>query len=396
MPTIRSLIRLVSAVSLTLTAMAQTPLQITNITRQAASNAVTVQWRGGQGPYLLRTSQELLTWSDQGEPATGRSRQLAAFGPRSFYRVADLNPTNLYGLLFGLIQTDQGEFGGIFARHRLKSRLWLYKTTGAPHTSATYRPTNYWGKLLANFQTHSNGQVQTWTGPLENLGTVTTPGNARTMTITWTNGAGPAQRIFSLSFVFPYNINTSRANSGTTAPNASDPMMTLRCAYATAVKELNFGTTSLSDTTMDSTVMYQLDPANASAPWLTRDYVVAKNGVRVSLHYLEGLPLIEGNSPFIWKTFILDRWLSPSTAGGGSLPTFSTDSYFSRTLLPGHHNFVETVLLEPALDPALSSATRAALSAANIRYLYTFKDHDIGLSDDDIRYIGFDNTVRSP
>lgn len=89
-------------------------------------------------------------------------------------------------------------------------------------------------------------------------------------------------------------------------------------------------------------------------------------------------------------------WLSPTSAGGGSLPAFSTDSYFSRTLLPGHHNFIEIVLLEPALDPALSEATRTALAAANIRYVYTFKDIAIGMSPDDIRYFGFDNTIRFP
>jgi hypothetical protein len=85
-----------------------------------------------------------------------------------------------------------------------------------------------------------------------------------------------------------------------------------------------------------------------------------------------------------------------SKLGGGSLPAFSTDSYFSRTLKPGHHNFFEIVLLEPALDPALSEATRHALAAANIRHVYTYKDIAIGLSADTIRYFGFDNTIRFP
>jgi hypothetical protein len=114
------------------------------------------------------------------------------------------------------------------------------------------------------------------------------------------------------------------------------------------------------------------------------------------LKYQEGFPLHEGSPPWIIKTLPLDRWLAPTTAGGGSLPAFSTDSYFSRTLKPGHHNFVEVVLIEPALDPALSEVSRRALTEANIRYVYTFKDLDIGMGQDDIRFIGFDYKVRTP
>jgi hypothetical protein len=129
---------------------------------------------------------------------------------------------------------------------------------------------------------------------------------------------------------------------------------------------------------------------------LAQNYRVSVKGVEVNLHFIEGYPLYQGEPPWILKTYLLDRWLSPTIGGGGSLPAFSTDSYFSRTLKPGHHNFWEVVLLEPALDPALSEATRAALAAANIRYIYTYKDIAIGMSSDDIRYFGFDHTIRVP
>jgi len=97
----------------------------------------------------------------------------------------------------------------------------------------------------------------------------------------------------------------------------------------------------------------------------------------------------------IWKTAILDRWLSPTVAGG-VLPSFRTDSYFSQTLLPGHHSFTETMLLEPALDPSLSEAVRAELAARNIRWIYAFKDLMLGISPDEIRLCGFDWSVRAP
>jgi hypothetical protein len=187
-------------------------------------------------------------------------------------------------------------------------------------------------------------------------------------------------------------VNTAR----TAAPQPSDPDYELRCTRATAEPELDGGTMTLASATVDTVGLYQLDPDNANLSFPpARQYRVTDRGAHVDLHFQEGLPLMEGFPPFIFKTFILDRWLSPST-GGGTLPAFSTDSYFSRTMLPGHHNFVETVLLEPALDPALAETTRAALQAANIRYIYTFKDLDIGVSPDDIRCFGFDNSVRDP
>jgi hypothetical protein len=121
--------------------------------------------------------------------------------------------------------------------------------------------------------------------------------------------------------------------------------------------------------------------------------------VQVNLHFFESFPLYQGSPPWILKTLLLDRWLSPTTAGGGSLPAFSTDSYFSRTLLPGHHNFYEMVLIEPGLDPTLPETTRRALIQANIRYVYTGKDLagvTIGGDSDDIRYFGFDHSARVP
>jgi hypothetical protein len=41
----------------------------------------------------------------------------------------------------------------------------------------------------------------------------------------------------------------------------------------------------------------------------------------------------------------------------------------SQTYSPGHHNFTETFLFEPALDPEVSAAQRSELEAAGIRQL---------------------------
>jgi hypothetical protein len=268
--------------------------------------------------------------------------------------------------------------------------MWLYQTKGPPHTSASYTPADYWRKLRVNYQYHDEGLVRTWTGVLESLGAVDIPASRR-MTVTWSRGTGAALQTFVLTMDFPYDVNANR----TAVPLPSDPGYELKCTYATARPELDLFEMRMINGTEDSVLLYQLDTDTVPG-WPERNYRVNKNGAEVNLHFIEGLPLLQGSPPFIWKTLILDRWLSPATGGGGSLPTFSTDSYFTRTLLPGHHNFFEIVLIEPALDPALSEATRHALSVANIRYIYTYKDLDLGISPDDIRYFGHDDTIREP
>lgn len=358
-------------------------------TRAAA--AVTLDWQGGYGPFVVETSNDLLAWSEQGGPAAGRSRTLAAFARRGFLRIVDLNPANLHGQSFGLLQTSQGETGALLGRHRLKTRLWLHQTKGAPHTSPSFTALEFWRKLLVNWQSHHAGTVHTRTGSLESLGTVATP-TTQQLTITWTDGAGPARRSFLLTLAFPYSVTATRTG---TLP--SDPTCTLQCTYATAQPELDLYQMTLTDTTVDTTTLVQLDPANPTQPTSAQQkFRVSKNGASLDFQFLEGLPLMQGSPPMIFKTLLLDRWLAPTTVGGGGLPAFSTDSDFSRTLRPGHHNFNEAMLVEPALDPALAESTRAALAAANIRYIYAFKDLLINIDPDDIRLIGFDRTIREP
>ena len=369
--------------------------QVTAPTVTRSQNTTTLEWTGGHGPFVIETSQDGVVWSAQGDPVPTRTISLPGFASSALYRVTDLDPDARHGTFIGQILTDQGEFGELFSRHRLKTRLWLYTTKNVPHTSPSFTAADYFLKLIVVRQYLESGRVRTWTGPLESLGTIAKPTSSK-ITIRWTEDDGADQRAFTLSLDFPY----SHAATRTAAPLASDPDYTLACSYATPQPELDFDGTYLfvsRKTTSESTALYQLDPANGSGPFPPpRQYTIRHRGAEVSLHFIEGLPLIQGDPPFIWKTFILDRWLSPTTAGGGSLPPFSTDSWFARTLRPGHHNFVEYVLIEPGLDPALSEATRAALAAANIRYVYTFKDLDIGTNSQEILYIGYDDSMRTP
>lgn len=103
-------------------------MKIAGITRLPES--VGVQWQGGKGPYLVESSGDLLHWSSQGDPVEGTGHTLVNYRQGAFFRVLDLDPAAQHGAFFGLIQSEQGEFGNLLARHRLKSRWWLYKPRG--------------------------------------------------------------------------------------------------------------------------------------------------------------------------------------------------------------------------------------------------------------------------
>lgn len=367
--------------------IAAQPVSLTEITR--AATTVTLDWQGGSGPHLLQSSPNLTEWSDEGEPVSGDTLTLAAGRTSAFYRVRDLGAEAALGPFYGLVQTAQGEHGELFGRHRLKSRWWLYRPPG----TLSKVPATFFRQLILHYQFLEDGRVTTFAGPLESLGTVATPGNASQLTVAWTRGSGAARQRFTLTLDFTYNVTTAR----TAEPKPSDPDWTLTCVYDTPQPEPRIYEMTQASTTRDTINLIQLSPPPDPWPsWSTRDYTVSLRDVHVSLKYREGDYLYQGDPVWILKTLVLHDWIAPAVAGGGSLPGFSTDSYFSRTHFPGHHNFFEVVLIEPAVDPALGETTRAALAAANIRWIYTFKDIAIGMSPDDVVFVGFDHTLRRP
>ncbi len=352
---------------------------------------VVLTWQPSHPPYLVETSPDLAAWGDRGDLLDFAAATLAAHRAAAFYRVRHLNPADELGPFYGLIQTDQGEGWAPLGRHRLKSRWWLYRPQGA--TSPV--PATFFRQLRVFYQHRAGGRVATFAGRLEELGAIASP-KADVLAVSWADGAGAERRDFTLTLDFPYDVSTPRAIE----PLPSDPYYTLDCRYATPQPELEDWSMTISPTTTDQAELVQLAPPEAilkalGMPQPQRDYSVTAGGLTVTHSYLEGLPLYQGQVGGIMiLTWMLDHWTAPTTVAGAQLPAFATDSHFARTLLPHHHNFAESALVEPALDPALAEATLAGLRAANVRYVYTTKDLMLGLNSDAIYLIGFDDSVR--
>ena len=94
----------------------------------------------------------------------------------------------------------------------------------------------------------------------------------------------------------------------------------------------------------------------------------------------------------IIKTFPLAAWDHTTITGLTTSPLVLTDD-FAQTYAPGHHNFTEVFLFEPALDPGITPEQRAELEAANIRMIHVFHDRALGFGDT-IRVLGFDGAFR--
>lgn len=355
-----------------------------------ASNVVTLAWEGTWPPYLVQTSSNLLDWCDQGDLLNGTATgALAAARAEACYRVRHLNPTNELGDFYGLVQTEQGEGGEPLGRHRLKSRWWLFKPQGTLSNS----PAAFFRQLIVFYQHAEGAGVATFAGRLDALGAVATPGDADLLTVAWTNGAGQDRRSCLLTLDFPYKVNAVRAQ----APLPSDPFYHLQCVYDVPQPELDPYEWRMVTTATDQVYLAELAPADTNS-YMTpmQSYAVVAGGMKVAHAYWDGLPLWEGSPPMVFKTYILDRWTAPSWVSGGGLPAFGTDSYFARTMLPGHHNFFESVLIEPARDPAINESVREALRAANVQYIHTQHYFYEGMGTDEIRFIGFDGAIHAP
>jgi hypothetical protein len=94
----------------------------------------------------------------------------------------------------------------------------------------------------------------------------------------------------------------------------------------------------------------------------------------------------------IIKTLPLAAWERTTITGLTTTPLVLT-SDFAQTYAPGHHNFTETFLFEPALDPNVTAEQRAELATADIRLIHVFHDRDLG-GPNIVRVIGFDGKAR--
>ncbi|KYG07081.1 hypothetical protein BE21_31185 [Sorangium cellulosum] len=257
--------------------------------------------------------------------------------------------------------TFQGEFGDVFANHRLKVRARL-----SPK-SAFLTPEALGATLFedAALDYLSSGSVATLTGSPAAWPGATHTYADQTATDAFVDGDGASAVTFALA--------TSAVPE--LLPPSVGPLVALRdfglevrAEYATPVSSLDWDATPLSV----STEAVLLDACPAEGPPVEgallqeRSLASASSGVQVETSFYWPPP---PKGPTAGYTAPLHKWVETRITGLTSSPIV-LKGYHAQTYRPAHHNFSEDFVFEPRLEPGLDPALLAELDDKGIRWIY--------------------------
>jgi hypothetical protein len=347
---------------------------------------VSLRWESGTPPFTVESSTDMKAWAEMMQ--TDEASAVVSPGDEGvfFLRVVSSPAEPALGEYLGQLRVDEGEFGGRLARHRLKS-LWNFHLPieGTPSRI----PEEYFKALVIRLVYREGNGLETFVGRLEELPGAVIATKARELKVSWTFGEGDARRDYELMLAFPYAISASR-----TPINLSDPRYTLKCTYILPQPEAGFseGQLAIEQTRVDEVSLYEMS-AEPAPDWWRRDWSIKEGGVTVATEFTLGVPLLEGSMAFIWKTPLLSSWERTIISGLTTTPIEVTDR-FTQTYDPEHHNFVETVWIEPALLPGLSEETHEELRAADIRFVVATNPTAFPEATPSLKIVGFDLRFR--
>jgi hypothetical protein len=251
----------------------------------------------------------------------------------------------------------QTEGNGVCACHRLKS-IWNLHTASMRLVASN---------LVNGIYTHGTfdyveqGTLQRLTGPLDSWPNAShsPSGNVNF----WTTGSGPSRRNWRLETSVMTNVPTDRPPFLTQA----DFPKRLTVTYANPVPILHSGGSP--GTITNETAELELCPlVTADAELQERTFTNSN----VTIHTRFYWPKMPGGIIIIWTAPLL-QFVETRITGLTTNPIVLT-SYFSQTYHPLHHNFGEECIFEPWLEPGIPAATLAELEAANIQWIYVYRN----------------------
>jgi hypothetical protein len=254
-----------------------------------------------------------------------------------------------------------GQFGDVFAFHRLKS-IWSLDTA-----SFKMVPTNLTQGL------YRTGSVQYLSNdvPATISGSLTTWPNASVsqdgITNFWTTDLSGDQLKWRLETYYRTNVNSGEAPLLT----QQDFQVTLVVDYPRPMIKLDYDTTPIT-TTQDVVLLRPFVGHQTSD--IAREYSFqTPSGVAIDTKFYWPKPptgVVAG------YTAPLVEFVQTKITGLTPNPITLTN-YYAQTYHPYHHNFSEEFLFEPRLDPNVSAADVAALEAANIRQIYVRRNSEV-------------------
>jgi hypothetical protein len=250
----------------------------------------------------------------------------------------------------GSLCTSQGEYGNVFANHRLKSRGVVNTRHVKLSDQAIQQP------LVTNisFDLVENGAVTQKAGnPTSFVGAAHSVNDGGFVGDAWKSAWG--------------TLTLGSAPDRLVAPSAT-PLVVARdfrwnvFAKYTSPKP-GFGNDGLGEVTSDDALVQKCLTENDVAPAIQSITANGPNGLKVKteFHYQKA------NGPFE-KTASLGKWVQTEIKGLIATPIV-LKGWFSQSFRPGHHNFDESFIFEPSLEENLPPAIKQQLEAKDIQAL---------------------------
>ncbi|MEN6334220.1 MAG: PEP/pyruvate-binding domain-containing protein [Phycisphaerales bacterium] len=279
----------------------------------------------------------------------------------------------------------QGEYGDVFANHRLKSRwqlqtrnLWLtpenliaslYESASVEYVvdgvqGSLSGPLSQWPQASHSYTPPSGGRSPNPDEPISNSDVIAT------------NGATvDSWKIGNVANPRTYHLRTENI-PGAVAPSESAIVtledfryLVLEVEYERPVVQWNWEGPTMA--TRDQVRLCPaFEPSSDDLP--QKRHFEEPNGVAVDVSFYWP-PYPKG--PTAGYTAPLARWVETKITGYTSEPIVLHGEY-SQTYRPEHHNFAEHFLFEPQLEPGLSPTILAELKARDIRYIHILNGMD--------------------
>jgi len=258
----------------------------------------------------------------------------------------------------------QGEYGSVIGNHRLKSEYALET-----------RDTRLGGEGLAQTLFRQAEVKYLDDGLVKTLsGSPATFSNARHQVLapdgfglpvvdSWSAGAGGETRTMSLKAV----VRTNAAAEQTPILTLAGIALELEAAYGTAQPSIQNG-----EPEKVTNEYARLEPRpRAGTPSIpARRVVTLPNGVAAEIDFFWPVQKPGISAGY---TAPLLAWKETRITGLTAQPIV-LKGYYSQTYRPGHHNFWEEFIFEPALEPGMASEILQELESKKIRRIYVYWD----------------------
>jgi len=263
-------------------------------------------------------------------------------------------------------QVYQGEYGDVFANHRLKS-FWQFKTR-----SQWLDPEQMYEGIYTHIHVDyvQGDQIQSLAGDPRQWPEYGFSYADTTSTETWGLGQGLERRDYQLAtfavgeLVAPSESAVLTLNDLGKGHRSGSGFLELSVAYARPVSRWGLGddAPSLADT--ESVLLCPVYRDQEGE--ILQERAFTDQGISITTSfYWPPLP----TGPTAGYTAPLTRWHRTIIQGLTVEPIILQGDY-SQTYRPGHHNFFEQFLFEPGLESGLAPQILDELYAQNIRQIY--------------------------